>query len=198
MVALPYTLTNGSTADASEVHANFVALRDALQNIKNSDIASSAAIDKSKLAQSFKTYQVVIDLVPAQSGTVLGVDSDTDVFTIAQTDQTEIKRHRIKLRSGQMAYLCAVEWHVERVESADGDPRLDLTVDGVQVGGQVTTVTLAGAYYLISNANPIDDPLLPITNDSVFIHRIGASAIGADTTLAGVTCTLTIKAEVVP
>lgn len=198
MVALAYTLTNATTADADQVQRNFTVLRDAMSSLKNADIASSAAIDKAKLAQTFQVYQETVVVVPPQSGTTLMVSGSTDVFDFGTTAMTEILNKRIKLRSGQQAFLCAVEWHVQRMQNTGGTPRVDITLDGVQVGGQPVGVDTSDAYYLVANANPIDNPLAPLQSDSVIEYRVGCSATGATVTLAGVTCTLTIKVEVVP
>lgn len=199
MVTLPNLLTNGTTANGSQVYANDAALRDALGAIKNANIASGAAIDKDKLAQKFTLSEENIILVPAQSGTVLGVSGTTAVYTINQATVTTILKKRLTLRSGQAASLVLVEFYVARMQNTGANPLLSLLVDGVQVGGQSVPIDTSDAYYTVANSNPVDNVLIPVSDLSVLEFQVGASAAPSGTvTLAGVTCRLVIKKELVP
>lgn len=200
-MTLPFTLANGTTADASQVQADLEALVARLGNLKNADIAAAAGIENTKLAKPYQLIPLSYKLI-GTSGTALAVGGTTGMFTINQAAMTAFAgKIRLPLRSGQQAWLASVEWYVARVDdNATGNwPKLDLTVDGVQIGAQEFTVNTDDSYYTIANANEYDSPLLPVTDQSVFIPRIGATASpGSDVKIAEVTLTLTLKVEALP
>jgi len=200
-MTLPFTITNGTTADASQVQSRFDALEARLGNLKNADIAAAAGIENTKLAKPYQMIDVTMKLI-GTSGTVLAVGSTTGMFTINQAAMTAFAgKFRLPLRSGQQAWLASVEWYVARTDdNATGVwPKLDLTVDGVQVASQEFTIDTDDSYYTIANANEYDSPLMPVTDQSVFIPRIGATGSpGTDAKIAEVTLTLTLKVEALP
>ena len=196
MVTLPRTLTNGQTADASEVMDDLQAINDAMSLLRNGNIASGAAIDKEKLAQKWFIYEITIPIVDSDSGTSVGNTGATGVFTIANTTPQSVYKKRLKLRSGQAGYLCAIEWHVERMQNDGANPTLTAYLGSEQLGNQVLAVTASDAYYLIALTNPTDNPLIPFQDNAVVDFRIGKSAAGTTVTLAGVTATLLIKKEI--
>lgn len=199
-MTIPFTLTNGSIADATQVQANFEALLARLGNLKNADIAAAAGIENTKLAKPYQLLPFALKLI-GTSGTVLAVGSTTGMYTINQAAMTALDKFRLPLRSGQQAWLASVEWYVARTDdnSTGTWPKLDLTVDGVQVGAQEFTIDTDDSYYTVANANEYDSPLMPVTDQSVFIPRIGATASpGTDAKIAEVTLTLTLKVEALP
>lgn len=204
-MTLPHTLTNGTTASATQVQANFDALEARLGNLKNTDLAAAAGIEASKLAAPYTIQTVVLRLVDT-SGTMLGTSTLTvagGCYEINQTAMTSLgSKFRLDLRTGQQAWLCAAEWYVGRSDDtgSGGEPKLDLLVDGVQLGGQEITADTSDAYYTIAAANPIDSPLMPVTNQSVFDPRIGctAAAGAGGPVIAEVTLKLTLKVGPVP
>ena len=197
MVTLPNTLTNGTTADASQVMANLNALNDGASLIRNANIASAAAIDKDKLAQKWVLYPIPVTLVDSDSGTSIGNTGATGVFTIAVTTPGPIKTLRLRLRSGQAGFICLVEWHVERMQNVDANPTLTAYLGSTQLGGQVLEVDTSDAYYLIANPTPTDNPLSPFSDLDELEFRIGKTAAGTTVTLAGVVATVWIKEEII-
>lgn len=201
-MTLPHTLTNGTTASASQVQADLEALDGRFGNLKNADVADAAGIESSKLASPF-TIQTIAMPIITQNGAALATGGTADQFFINQNAMTSLGRKiRAKLRTGQQAWLCSAEFYVGRFQtSGGGSPKLDLLVDGVQLLGQEIVVDTADAFYPLAQANPIDSPLMPITNDTIFDPRIGATANGAAAsgpTIADVTLTLVLKVGPVP
>lgn len=198
-MTLPYTLADGTTTSASQVQANFDYLDARVGALKNANLSSNAAIDKSKLAQPFTLMMLAVQLVD-QGGTAIAAGAvDGTKYTINQTTMTSMHRKfRLPLRTGQQAFLCSVEWYVGDIYTNSGAelPRFQLNVDGVQIGGQYVEVDTADAYYPIAATNPIDSPLFPVTNLSVFDPMIGKSA--GSPRINNVVMTLLLKVEVVP
>jgi hypothetical protein len=211
-VTLPYTLANGSAADASEVQANFTALEGRIGNVKNADISLAASIDLTKLASPNSVLTMVIPLfgrlnttgAAGAAGTFIGETAGTGKFGIKQDAMTSVGRKiRFRNRSGRQAFLCSAEWYVGYSEAGAtaGKPKLDLLVGGVQVSGQAFEVDTSDDYYVIAAASPFDSPIMPVNDLDVIDPRVGATGGGGGGNtpfLADVVLTLVFKLGAIP
>lgn len=194
MPVLPNPLTNGTTADGSEVFENDAVLRDAIDNLKDANIVAGAGIDDSKLAKRFVNPDVTIQLIPATSGADISTPA---TFSLPQS-MTTIAKEKVRLRSGQPAALVEVEWWVQTIEATGGViAQVDMLVNSVVVGGEVKQLTTEDAYYSVGYSNPVDAPLLPLSDGDIIEYRVGKSGSG-DTKIAGLFVRRQIKKGFVP
>lgn len=194
MSLLPNTISNGDSLDAAPVMENFQALEAALGSLANANIADGAGIEASKLAHPNGCWEKVIPVLPFSADPALsGVAFDT-----IPTAWTTVARSRVKLRSGQVAWLCSAEFGVEAAAAGGGsNPELQILVASVVLGGAGTPVTTAPALYTIENSNPYDNTLLPVSDGDTIEIQIRQSAAGT-ATIRGVTCTLYFKGSPLP
>lgn len=179
MTALPHNLTNGSTLDASHLMDNYNALRNALDQVRNGNLARNAAISKLKLAERFTNPQHGVVLIPHTS-TAVDLATLADFTLVGAVANLELHRERITLDAGQVASLCQVEFYLANVTVGGGGeyPTIEVLVDGVQLSGQVITMDTDGAYYSFGNASPVASPLVPVIDGSVIIYRLSKTGAG--------------------
>lgn len=194
MSLLPNTIANADPLDADPVMENFQALEAALGALTNDNIADAAGIESSKLAAPNCIWMLPLPVLPIASGAAV---SGAASFDTLPTGWTTLVKSRVKLRSGQTAWLCAVEIDVQAAAAGGGsNPELQVLLAGVAVGGAGTPVTTAGLYTQ-ALANPFDNPLLPVSDGDTIEVQIRQSAAGT-ATIRGVTCHLYFKGTNVP
>lgn len=194
MVTLPNTIANNDPLDAAPVMANFNALAAAQDDITNAQIAEAAGIAPTKLSHPQHTWMVAVPVLPFSADPALtGV-----AFGTIPTSWTTLAAFRVKLRSGQVAWLCSAEFDVRDAAAAGGSsPELQILHSSVVVGGSGVTISTTPAYYTIENANPIDNPLRPVADGDVIEVQIRQS--GSSTpTIRGVMLNLWFKESPVP
>lgn len=189
MSVLPNTISNGDPLDADPVMENFQSLEALVASLTNANIADAAGIESQKLAAPNAIWQVCLPVLPIASGAAVSGAANFDTLPTAWTT---LVKSRVKLRSGQVAWLCAAEFDVEAAASGGGaDPELQILVAGVALGGAGTPVTTAGLYTQ-ALSNPYDNPLLPVSDGDTIEVQIRQSAAGS-ATIRGVSCNLYFK-----
>jgi|SRR5688572_24208488 len=191
MVALPSTLSNGSVIDAVPLQAILDVLADSLELISNTQIIEDAGISKSKIAERWSEETIVIPWLPATSG----ADLQAPALFTTPTAMTVVAKFRVTVQSGCQKYLCVVEHHVlDHTSSSPDFPLIDVRVDSEQVGGDEHTIDTDNAYYTFSNASPLSNPLIALSDGAEIEIRAGETS-GASPALRAVTTRLVIKTE---
>lgn len=193
---LPFTHTNGTAFDADELMANLEVLRDGLDQIRNSNIVANAGIDKSKLAHSGAVHHNSFNLVDATSNGSLDTAADAG-FTLPTAFQMKHKT-RIRLATGQVAALCAIDVEPEEIVVGGSDyPEIQILIDGVQFMGQSVSLEVSQALYNFGLTSPIANPGYPIADNSVIEYYLRRSGGGGSPTIRGVSVTEHIKSDLV-
>lgn len=191
-IVLPYSLANDVVADADQLQAMFDALVAGLSSAGNADIRADAAISTSKLAERYSDHEDTVNCVPYSNdveldGTPVRYNLDTTFRTVA--------RRRLKLRSGQLGYIVGLDVSLLALDNTGGTARLNILLDGIQLGNSYQDLTAVGFYELV-NAGGSDDPFAPFNNDSVLEFQVGASADGPS--IAGLDVTVRTKKSFLP
>lgn len=190
-VVLPGTLANNALADATQFMALFNALANGIGSIGNADVRAAAGISTSKLAEQRSSCEQPIQVLPYSQDA--SIDA-TPVEWACDTTFRTVARYRVKARPGQLVDLVGVEVYVNSRTGAN-NPRINVLVDGIQLGGSSQDVTAAG-YYSLPNSFNFDSPIFPLANDSVIEIQIGASGAGAS--IAGVTANIVTRRRFIP
>ena len=190
-VTLPGTLANNALADATQFMALFNALANGIGSVGNADVRAAAGISTSKLAEQRSSDDGPILILPYSQ------DANIDASPVEWACDTTFRtvfRYRVKARAGQLVDLVGVEFYVNSRTGAN-NPRLNVLVDGIQLGGSSQDVTAAGYYSLPNNPN-FDSPIFPLANNSVIEIQIGASGAGAS--IAGVFANIITRRRFIP
>ena len=195
LVNLSHTLANDTSADADDVMDNFNDLVNALGSIRNSNIPNDAAIDTRKLAEPFTYWEDTQILLPRVGGT--DYNASAHAATNFSTSFLTMYERRVTKRSADRLWLCLFEAYVLDVDTTGGTPDINLLVDGIQIGGAHVSLTTDDSYYHLDNANPIDNPLIPLADQSVIEVQMRESASGT-VQARGVYIRLGFKRSMVP
>lgn len=194
-LSLPYTLANGSPADADEVMANFNAVVAAMAAIRNAQIPEDAAIDYRKLSQRYTIDEIVIPIVEYSRDEDWGTIAAATSFIAPPAAWATFVPFRVRVPTGGLAWLAEAEFYVagrsNDAATNNGNPQLRVLVDSVVLGGSGVTINQDGAYWHAGNADPIASPLLPL-NDRSVIEFQGQYTASTDR-IRGVIARLTIK-----
>ena len=176
--------------NATQVDQNFSDLTSAIDQITTANIATTAGIVSTQLADRYALSMLgPFDLLPFSSGSNF---SSPGNFTLPDSPTTFLK-HKMLVKPGRRAYLVKMEVHCIAVGTSK--PTVTVEVGGVTLGGGAQTISLAGFTY-IQNSNPVDNPMVILNNDDIIEMKIGSASSAAEA--RGLSVTLWIKEELVP
>ena len=185
------TMTSQAITGAN-VDQNFDDLTAAIDQITTANIATTAGITSTQLADRYTLSALgpLSVLPPAADGTLSATPT---AYAMPASDLTVYKT-KILVKPGRRAFLVKAEVYTQYRTGTD-HPRITIIVGGTTLAGAAQNITSAG-YLSINNTNPVDSPLLPLNNDDVVEIKLGKS--GGTPTAAGIQVTLWIKEELVP
>ena len=141
---MTYTFSSGGTITAAELNTNFTDVFNGLSGITTTDLAASAGIVSTQLADRFAYFSESIIIAPQ-----LLIDGATQanwiMYNTTASPGYEIFRRYMQLRSGKTAYLCAVTIYVKDTTLDTGKtPIVWVARNGTALGGG-GAANLAGA-----------------------------------------------------
>lgn len=179
----------------ANVDQNFDDLTAAIDQITTANIATTAGITSTQLADRYTLSALgpIAILPPTAAAGTLGA-TPTE-FTMPASDTT-VYQTKALVKPGRRAFLVKAEVYTQSRSGTD-HPRITIIVGGTTLAGSAQNITSTG-YLSINNTNPVDSPLLPLNNDDVIEIKLGQSGGSGGPSLAGVSVTLWIKEELVP
>ena len=187
------TMTNEAITGAN-VDQNFDDLTAAIDQITTANIATTAGITSTQLADRYTLSALgpIAILPPAADATLATTPTQYTMPASAIT----VYQTKALVKPGRRAFVVKAEVYTQSRTGTD-HPRITIIVGGTTLAGSAQNITSTG-YLSINNTNPVDSPLLPLNNDDVIEIKLGRSGATGGPALAGVSVTLWIKEELVP
>lgn len=183
MVTVPTVFNEGDTPTAAQLNQNFAAV--AARSLRNSDIATGAAIDRGKLAQRYVPGNIFLNAIDFTSDDDLGTigsPEDPGMFTGLATSFVEIRRFYFRRPAGTSMWLCTIDFYVQEAVLS---PQVRFRLDSVLF--DPVTITAGNRYTLGNPTSPFVQPLVPISDGAVFRVEVqgaaGAQIRGLDVSL---------------
>lgn len=144
------------------------------------NLAERAGLVSGQLADRYIVTPLVIHLVPQTSGDDLGSIAG---FSVPDADAV---LQRFRYRCNSPTWLAEVQVCVSSAQAESGSyPVVTIRKDGIVIGASGVQLQASGVVYATRNADPINAPLLSVSDDSLFEILLGESGAG-DPTCAGV------------
>lgn len=215
MLALSYDIGSmvGGPIVAAQIGQDFQDVVNQLGQLRSGDFATDAGIRATQLADRYNVYQTHFDLVP-YSGFGMPTSATADIATIATWDPADrlgaaiaerlriststesvIRQYRVRLRTGQPAWLCAVE--IYRLISTAGAtyPRITIYQNGSLIPGSTFDLTVDDDYTQQEGTpSPLDAPITAVRDGDIIEYRLTRSA-AATVDVRGITVRETWKVQ---
>ncbi len=193
---------------ANQIGQNFQDLNQKLGQIRGADVADDAGIRATQLADRYNVYQKEFDLVPFCSigdtaeanwpwdpadrvGTVIA-----ERLRVSTSTESVIRRYRVRARPGQLVWLVSLEVYcLVAARGGGANPRVTVYQDGTLIPGATFDLTVDDDFTVQENANPIDNPIIPLVNDNIIEYRLTRSSGAGNVDIRGVTVRETWKVQ---
>jgi hypothetical protein len=194
-VPVTYTFSSGGTITAAEVNTNFTDVFNELSGITTSDLASSAGIVSTQLADRFSYPSESIIIAPR-----LATGGGAATWTLPDSTGspgTEVFRRYMQLRAGRAAYLCAATIYCNTTTPDSGKyPRIWVARNGTALGGGGADLATSDTVSYLKSGSPYDTPLTSLADGDYLTIGVGVSASTSTATMSGVYVTLHYKIEI--
>lgn len=190
------TFASGDLILAAAMNTNFADALSATRGLTTQNLATSAGILSSQLADRFGMLPFNRSLLPFSSGATLASPALYTTQTTTADPGTEIGRIKVYLPSGRAAYLAAVLFRAAEVAVATtAYPKCWVTINGVTKGGGGVAINANATDFALVNANPFQNPIGSIANGDYISFGLGRSDTSGTPSIRGLEVTCWFKVE---
>jgi len=200
-LAVTNVFASGETLSHSKMNTNFDDVETAVFSIGNANMDEESPISKEKIADRFVLVEDTMIVLPIMSGADLAVITLYNMVP-GSTSDVEVMAKKVKIATGEKAYLAAVTVHAIDVELNSGSsyPALTVKKNGTDVGGGALVMDDGdGVHYELSNGASFESaPLSALQEDDILSIELGTDGATADVSqMRGLTVCFVYKRELI-